>query len=84
MGITLSKNAAKVLRALNEPTYSRIKDAIFNLPLGDVIRMQGEPGHYRLRVGGFRVIFRYDKAQDEIYVTKIAPRGQAYKGGMGP
>jgi mRNA-degrading endonuclease RelE of RelBE toxin-antitoxin system len=35
-------------------------------------------GDYRLRVGGWRVLFTPDKDQKIIYVYAILPRGDAY------
>ena len=66
---------------MGEPTKGRIKAALKKLeqepPQGDIIAMSGQEG-YRLRVGGYRVLFGI-KA-DTIVVTDIAPRGQVYKG----
>jgi mRNA-degrading endonuclease RelE of RelBE toxin-antitoxin system len=38
---------------------------------------EGNPGILRLRVGGYRVIFKF-KDTDSILVSHIEPRGQAY------
>ena len=81
MKTVLSPKAAKYLERLNEPTKGRIKAALMKLeqepPQGDIIAMSGQEG-YRLRIGGYRVLFGI-KA-NTIVVTDIAPRGQAYKG----
>lgn len=46
-------------------------------PLGNLVkRLQGSTA-LRLRVGDYRVIF--EETEDEIVVTKIAPRGRAYE-----
>jgi mRNA interferase RelE/StbE len=47
------------------------------LPEGDVVKMGGYNNRYRLRVGGFRIIFT--KENGEIYVRIIENRGQVYK-----
>jgi mRNA interferase RelE/StbE len=76
----LERKAAKYLERLNEPMKSKLKKALENLgkepPEGDIIPLQGRDG-YRLRVGGFRILF--DKTDMNITVYKIAPRGQSYK-----
>jgi mRNA interferase RelE/StbE len=76
----LERKAAKYLERLNEPMKSKVKKALADLgkdpPKGDIIPLQGRDG-YRIRVGGFRILF--DKTDTEITVYKIAPRGQSYK-----
>ena len=42
--------------------------------------MEGEyAGCHRLRHGGLRVIYQWDKAQDTLVVLAIGPRGDIYK-----
>jgi mRNA interferase RelE/StbE len=58
--ITLRKRAIKVLEKINEPYYSNIKDAIYNLadnpsPKG-YIKLKGRDG-YRIRVADCRIIY---------------------------
>ena len=43
----------------------------------DVAPLRGYPG-FRLRVGGWRVVFSRDDAAREISVLQIRPRGDAY------
>ncbi|MDR2802891.1 MAG: type II toxin-antitoxin system RelE/ParE family toxin, partial [Treponema sp.] len=45
-------------------------------PKGDIRPLTGQKGCYRLKVGDFRVLFRYK--DDIILVTHIEPRGQVY------
>jgi len=44
---------------------------------GDVKRVQGRPGEYRLRVGKWRVFFHLDDPE-VLAVFRIDNRGQAY------
>jgi mRNA interferase RelE/StbE len=78
--VQLKKSAGKYLATLNEPAYSRIVSALEKLtnepPSGDIVKLQDQKG-YRLRVGGYRVMF--DMTDSGITVYKIDPRGQAYK-----
>lgn len=47
-------------------------------PEHDVVALQGRPG-YRLRVGGWRVIFLLDQGEMIILVLDVLTRGDAYK-----
>ena len=56
MEIYYSKQAEKFLKKQRTITRNRIRNAIQNLPAGDVKKLQGING-YRLRVGNYRIIF---------------------------
>jgi mRNA interferase RelE/StbE len=81
MTVLLDKQPSNYLSRLNEPDYSRILEALGDLaddpPAGDIKKLQGEETAYRLRVGGYRVLFKAKESCIAVY--KIAPRGQAYK-----
>ena len=86
MEIRFAKAARKALESYDRPTKRRIKAGILGLtekpPRGDIRRMQGySDGRLRLRVGGYRVIFRFDKdGQLEILqIINIDARGGVYK-----
>ncbi len=81
MKISVSRQAKKDIKSLNEPLKSRIINAIDELPNGDVKSIEGEDGFFRLRVGGYRVTFE-KVSHNEITVWGIAPRGQIYKRGF--
>jgi mRNA interferase RelE/StbE len=80
MEVELSSEAVKQYKRLNEPFLSRITAAIDRLeldpPEGDIKKLQGKAG-YRLKIGGYRILF--DIEPRSIYIYRIAPRGQAYK-----
>lgn len=80
MKVVLDKQPEKYIRKLNEPMKSRILTALEKLsrepPEGDIITMSNRYD-FRIRIGGYRAIFCIEK--DIIIVSKIAPRGQAYK-----
>lgn len=78
MEIEYSKQAEKFLKRQDADTRDRIRNAIRNLPAGDVKRLQGRNG-YRLRVGSYRVIF--DNDGHVLYIERIDNRGQVYKEG---
>jgi mRNA interferase RelE/StbE len=81
MQVELTKTAVKQYERLNEPMLSRINNAIDGLekepPQGDIKELTGNPGVFRLRVGGYRVL--YTVKDNYIDIFKIAPRGQSYK-----
>lgn len=58
--VTLKKRALKALEGINEPYYSKIKEAIYSLadnprPQG-YKRLKGRDG-YRIRVADYRIIY---------------------------
>ena len=86
MEIRFAKAAQKALESYDRPTKQRIKAGILGLtqkpPKGDIKRMEGfSDGRLRLRVGGFRVVFRFDReGQLEILqIINIDARGGVYK-----
>ena len=82
MQIILSRNAEKALRKMDKKRRENIVEAIKAIPKGDIKPMEGKPeGRYRLRIGGYRVIFRYDRSGNLLIVVvlEISPRGDAYK-----
>jgi len=79
--VELSKRAVKALSEMDMQTKTRIINAIKQIPNGDIKPLKGYKGYYRLRVGGWRIIFVY-KDNGDILILKIAPRGEVYKGGF--
>jgi len=84
--ITIHKQAQKKLLALATPDRHRIAEAIAQL--GDdpddarlsVKKMQGYTADtWRLRVGGWRVIYARDDAVRVIAIERIGARGDVYK-----
>jgi len=79
--VLLRPIAKRYLDRLNQPDNGHIKAALRDLskepPEGDIKPMSGQEDYFRLRVGKYRVLFRYEN--DTIFVTNIDPRGQAYK-----
>ena len=82
MKIKYSRDALKFLAKVQKNVSQNIRNAINMLPQGDVKRMQGfDDGRMRLRVGKFRIIFRYDidNGSEIIYIIDIGSRGEIYK-----
>lgn len=86
MKIAYSKSAVKALQRMDTPTRLRIKTAVEKLAedptKGDIKPMQGTfAGLYRLRVGGYRVIYHItaDGNAQILFVDEIGARGDIYK-----
>ena len=87
MRIEYSKQAAKSITSQASNTKQRIKKAIEDLtktpPKGDIKPLQGYTVKtYRLRVGKYRVIYRYDtdiNKQRMLFISEIDSRGDIYK-----
>lgn len=70
--VTLKKRVIKALEKINEPYYSKIKEAIYSLgndpkPVG-YKKLMGRDG-YRIRVADYRII--YDIFDDVLLVNVI-------------
>lgn len=82
--ITLSKQALKFLARMPAAEGKRVRSALDRLAADpdrrdlDLQLLQGRPGR-RLRVGGWRIIFRRDDAIRVLLIERIAPRGDVYK-----
>lgn len=77
---SIDPDVDKRLKKLSRPDRERIEGAIFGLPAGDVVALKGKMlGHFRLRVGGWRVRFQMEASSQTIYVYLIDNRGRAYK-----
>ena len=85
MEIKYSKDAIKFLSRLDKKSVGRIREAIarlaLNPPQGDIAVMKGyDDGRKRLRIGGWRVIFRIDAQNgiEVLLVIDIGSRGDIY------
>ncbi len=80
--ISLSRASAKYLKRTDQANRRRIilaPDGLkHNSPIGDIVPMKGMPGHYRLRIGTYRVIFKVDHENMLIIVKAIGPRENMY------
>ena len=85
MEIIFDKKAKKFIEAQDKPTKQRIKKAIEGLteepPKGDIKTLQGyTDGGMRLRVGKYRIIYRYvNEIAVILHIMKIDSRGDIYK-----
>ncbi len=79
--VTLKKKAIKALLKINEPFYSNIKAAIYNLaenprPPG-YIKLKDQIG-YRIRVGDYRIIYTILDEVLVVDVIDLAHRSEIY------
>lgn len=72
-----TKAAKKSLTAMDAHLRDHIKKAVNAIPRGDVKPLKGRDNLYRLRVGGWRIVFAIEG--NTAIVLKIAPRGDVYK-----
>lgn len=86
MEIRYSKSAQKAIESYDRPTKQRIKAGIEDLtkkpPEGDIKRMQGyTDGRLRLRVGKYRIVYRYDHDGmiEVLLIIDVDSRGDIYK-----
>jgi mRNA interferase RelE/StbE len=84
--IVYSKDSLKFLAKADKSDVSRIRSAIDGLTLipavGDIKVMQGyKDGRMRLRVGKYRIIYRYDSNGEieVLLIIDIGSRGDIYK-----
>lgn len=86
MNIQYSKDSLKFLAKADKQTVDRIREAVKGLtvkpPVGDIKIMQGyNDGRQRLRVGKYRIIYKYelDGTIEILYIIDIGSRGDIYK-----
>lgn len=86
MKIKYSRESLKFLSKLDSKSVARIRAGINGLtsnpPQGDIKTLQGyNDNRKRLRIGGWRVIFRYgtDGKVEILYIIDIGNRGDIYK-----
>ncbi len=81
--VDIGPAAARELRKLPRPAQDKIRLAIRALaqeprPSG-VVKLEGRPPLYRIRVGDYRVLYAVEDAALRVLVVKVADRKAAYK-----
>lgn len=81
--VELTRTAQRDLRRLDPPVRQRVTDALRVLAAdphraGQLRKLTGAP-EWRLRVGDWRALILLDEAQRVIEVTRVLPRGRAYR-----
>jgi mRNA interferase RelE/StbE len=83
--IIFSPRVIRQLKSLERQVQERIKAAIErNLrvfpPQGDVLKLEHADNRFRLRVGDWRVTFRYRFESHEVHIAEVVHRSKAYRG----
>jgi len=84
--IEIKPSAEKQYLKLDTTTRQRVKDALLALELDEkpLLHPRVRPltgslkGDYRVRVGGWRMLFTPDRELRVLHVYAIVPRGDAY------
>ncbi len=81
--VFLDRKAQKNLDNLEPSLSNSIRSNIIKLKEGfhpdlDIKKLKGYPHHYRLRVGGYRILFQLQE-DHVIIIYAILPRKKAYK-----
>lgn len=81
--VKLSRKARNYYERLDPHTAARVDRALEALEQdpssGDVKAIKGEPGTWRVQVGGLRIVYEVDKRERTVTVLVIRPRGDVYK-----
>lgn len=80
--VLLTQRAERDLDDLDPPMRDRVVTTLRRFAStghGDVKKLQGEGDRWRLRVGGWRVLFIFDEEGDALVVLGVLPRGKAYR-----
>ncbi len=75
---SVHKDLRRLPRAVVRRVMSRV-EALGQDPLPrGCLRLSGSQQLYRLRVGGYRIIYGLDKAAREVIIHHVRPRSDAY------
>ena len=81
--LVITRPAKKDLTALSATVREAIERALARLTDDpdsvDVRKLAGRENEWRLRVGDWRVLLRFDNATGTMYVLRVRPRGSAYR-----
>ncbi|MCL2054584.1 MAG: type II toxin-antitoxin system RelE/ParE family toxin [Oscillospiraceae bacterium] len=77
--IKILKRARKFIEKQNPTQRKRLVDAINQLPFaGDIVPLANRSGVFRLRVGGYRVIYSIEQEILTIFILTAGNRGDIY------
>lgn len=81
--VIIQDREKRYLAKLPRRERERILDGLLGLAadpfVGDVAKLKGSLGGYRLRVGRWRIIFAVDGEARAVIIAGIGPRGDVYK-----
>ncbi|MEW8958812.1 hypothetical protein MHOCP_22960 [Moorella humiferrea] len=77
--IILAKQPARYIERLNRKWQERIlailEDMSVNPFTGDIETIKGKPGHYRRRIGGYRLKFTVNIEERAVHILAFGPKG---------
>ncbi len=76
--IVITKQVEKFIRKQDKAIQKRIAQTVFELPAGDIKKLKGYTGLFRLRVGDIRIILEKNDEECRIVLIDIGNRGQIY------
>lgn len=80
--VSFSAKALRQLKGFQPQDQKRIKEAVTKLetipPLTKIEKIKTRPGQYKMRVGDWRIFFRYLHTLNEVQIIAIRPRDHAY------
>ncbi len=83
MELIYHNRVLKYLSRQDSSSQQRIYAALEGLkawpPIGDIRKLKGTSGTFRLRIGSIRVIFVPNHADRTVYIQVIENRGEVYK-----
>ncbi len=86
--VSLRPDARRELREAPNRIALEIIELLADLALDpfppDALELRGHAGHYRIRLNGYRVIYRISESRRRISVLRIRPRARAYIGFESP
>ena len=80
--ITWARQARRDMRNLDKPIRERLLAAIHLLAetnRGDLTKLRDGSGRWRLRVGDWRVILRFDNPNGEMHILRVQHRRESYR-----
>ena len=82
--LIISPRANRDMRSLSQRDRQAVGHSldrfVSDFGLADVKKLGGRTSEWRLRVGRWRVILELDNQAGLINVTRVLPRGRAYRG----
>ena len=78
MNLEIRKKAMKFIERQDKSTQMRLFNAIYAIPYGDIKRLNGYDGLYRLRIGDYRVLYTIEKSRQVIIIMNVGNRGDVY------
>jgi len=73
------RNLPIQMKSLVADVYEDILSAQTLYEVDNCKRLKGSTDRYRIRVGGYRILFLLVVIEKTIVLRRVAPRGQAYK-----